>query len=129
MDDDGIGNQVKDIFQISCINLSRCLKSSKMQGNFTLQNTLNIPIIQLPRSQNADPELLLKHYSTSEVSKDNMICKNCKRRPRNHCVKFVKSFPCIFSVVLQICQNDFLQNKSYLVKTKVNLSNTMDLSF
>ena len=26
MDDDGIGKQVRDIFQISCINLSRCLK-------------------------------------------------------------------------------------------------------
>ena len=129
MDDDGIGKQVRDIFQISCINLSRCLKCNEMQGNCTLQNTLNIPIIQLPRSQNTDLESLLKHYSTSEVSKGNMVCKNCKRKPRNHCVKFVKSFPCIFFAVLQRCQYDFLQKKSYLVKTKVNLSNTMDLSF
>ena len=129
MDDDGIGKQVRDIFQISCIKLSRCLKCNEMQGNCTLQNTLNIPIIQLPRSQNTDLESLLKHYSTSEVSKGNMVCKNCKRKPRNHCVKFVKSFPCIFFAVLQRCQYDFLQKKSYLVKTKVNLSNTMDLSF
>ena len=58
-----------------------------------------------------------------------MVCKNCKRKPGNHCVKFVKSFPCIFFVALQRCQYDFLRKKSYLVKTKVKLSNTMDLSF
>ena len=58
-----------------------------------------------------------------------MVCKNCKRKPRNHCVKFVTSFPCIFFAVLQRCQYDFLQKKSYLVKTKVILSNTMDLYF
>ena len=98
-----------------------------MQGNYTLQNTLNIPTFQLPRSQNTDLESLLKHYPISEVSKDKMVCKNCKRKPRNHCVK--KSFPCIFFAVLQICQYDFLQKESYLVKTKVNLSNNMDLSF
>ena len=33
MDDDGTGKQVRDIFQINCINLSRCLKCSEMQGN------------------------------------------------------------------------------------------------
>ena len=44
MDDDGIGKQVRDIFQISCINLSRCLKCNEMQSNCTLQNTSNIPI-------------------------------------------------------------------------------------
>ena len=33
MDDDGTGKQVRDIFQIKCINLSRCLKCSEMQGN------------------------------------------------------------------------------------------------
>ena len=108
MDDDGIGKQVRDIFQISCINLSRCLKCNEMQGNCTLQNTLNIPIIQLPRSQNTDLESLLKHYSTPKVSKGNTGCKNCKRKPRNHCVKFIKSFPCIFFVVLQRCQYHFL---------------------
>ena len=75
MDDDGIGKQVRDIFQISCINLSRCLKCNEMQGNCTLQNTLNIPIIQLPRLQNTDLESLLKHYSTSEVSKLPQISK------------------------------------------------------
>ena len=42
MDYDGIGKQVRYIFQISCINLSRCLKCNEMQGNCTLQNTLNI---------------------------------------------------------------------------------------
>ena len=71
MDYDGIGKQVRYIFQISCINLSRCLKCNEMQGNCTLQNTLNIPIIQLPRSQNTDLESLLKHYSTSEVRISN----------------------------------------------------------
>ena len=79
MDDDGIGKQVRYIFQVSSINLSRCLKCNKIKGNCTLQNTLNIPMIQLPRSQNTDLESLLKHYSTSEVSKGNMVCKNCKR--------------------------------------------------
>ena len=44
-------------------------------------------------------------------------------------MEFVKSFPFIFFVILQRCRYDFLQKKSYLVKTKVNLSNTMDLSF
>ena len=62
-----------------------------MQGNWTLQNTLNIPIFQLLRSQNTDLESLLKHYSAPEVSKGKMVCKNCKRKPKNHCVKFVKS--------------------------------------
>ena len=33
MDDDCIGKQVRDIFQISCINLSRCLKFNEIQGN------------------------------------------------------------------------------------------------
>ena len=33
MDDDCIGKQVRDIFQVSCINLSRCLKCNEMQGN------------------------------------------------------------------------------------------------
>ena len=84
IDDDGIGKQVRDIFQRSCINLIRCLKCNEMQGNCTLQNILNIPIIQLPRSQNTDLKSLLKHYSTSEVGKDNMVCKNCRRKPRNH---------------------------------------------
>ena len=121
MDDDGIGKQVRDIFQISCINLNRCLKCNEMQGNCTLQNTLNIQIIQLPRPQNTDLESLLKHNSNSEVSQGKMVFKNCKRKPRNHCVKFVKSFPSIFFVVLQRCQYGFLQKKSYLVKTKVNL--------
>ena len=79
MDDDGIGKQVRYIFQVSSINLSRCLKCNEIKGNCTLQNTLNIPMIQLPRSQNTDLESLLKHYSTSEVSKGNMVCKNCKR--------------------------------------------------
>ena len=51
MDDDGIGKQVRDIFQISCINLSRCLKCNEMQSNCTLPNILNIPIIQLSKSQ------------------------------------------------------------------------------
>ena len=78
MDDDGIGKQVRDIFQISCINLSRCLKCNEMQGNCTLQNTLNIPIIQLPRSQNTDLESLLKHYLTSYVSKLPQILKCSK---------------------------------------------------
>ena len=32
MDDDDIGKQVRDIFQISCINLSHCLKCNEMQG-------------------------------------------------------------------------------------------------
>ena len=123
MDDDGIAKQVRDIVQISCISLSRCLKCSEMQGNCTLQNTFNILIIQPPRSQNTDLESLLKHYSTSQVSKRNMVCKNCKRKPRNHCVKFVKSFPCILFAVLQRCQYDFFQKKSYFVKSKVNLSN------
>ena len=63
------------------------------------------------------------------MSKGNMACKSCERKPRNHCVRFVKSFPCIFFAVLQRCQYDFLQKKSYLVKAKVNFSNTMDLSF
>ena len=45
MDDDGIGKLVGYIFQISCINLNRCLKCNEMQGNCTLQNTLGIPII------------------------------------------------------------------------------------
>ena len=103
MDYDGIGKQVRYIFQISCINLSRCLKCNEMQGNCTLQNTLNIPIIQLPRSQNTDLESLLKHYSTSEVSKSNMVWKNCNRKPRN------QSFPFIFFAVLQICQNYFFR--------------------
>ena len=129
MDDDGIEKKVRYIFQISCINLSRCLKCNEMQSNCTLQNTLKIPIIQLPRSKNADLESLLKHYSTSEVIKGIMVCKNCKRKPKNHCVKFIKYFPCIFFVVLQRYQYDFLQKKSYLVKTKVGLSNTIDLSF
>ena len=44
-------------------------------------------------------------------------------------MKFVRSFPCIIFAVLQRCQDDFLQKKSYLVKTKVNLNNTMNLSF
>ena len=78
-DDDGIGKQVSDIFQKRCINLSRCLKYNEMQGNCTLQNTLNIPTFQLPRSQNRDLESLLKRYSISEVSKDKMVCKNCKK--------------------------------------------------
>ena len=52
MDDGSTGKQVGDIFQISCTNLGRCFKCNEMQGNCTLQNTLNIPIIQLPRSQN-----------------------------------------------------------------------------
>ena len=107
-DDDGIGKQVRDIFQISCINLSRCSKCNEMQGNCSLQNTLNVPIIQLPRSQNTDLESLLKHYSFPKVSKGNTVCKNCKRKPRNHCVKFIKSFPCIFFVVLKRCQYHFL---------------------
>ena len=50
-----------------------------MQGNCTLQNTLNISIIQRPEFQNTDLDSLLKPYSTSEVSKGNMICKNCKK--------------------------------------------------
>ena len=103
MDDDGIGKQVRDIIQISCINLSRLLTCNEMQSNCTLQNILNIPIIQLPRSQNTDLESLLKHFSTSEVSKSNMVCKNCNRKPRN------QSFPCIFFAVLQICQNCFFR--------------------
>ena len=107
-DDDGIGKQVRDIFQISCINLSRCSKCNEMQGNCSLQNTLNVSIIQLPRSQNTDLESLLKHYSFPKVSKGNTVCKNCKRKPRNHCVKFIKSFPCIFFVVLKRCQYHFL---------------------
>ena len=44
-------------------------------------------------------------------------------------MKFVKSFPCIFYAILQRCQYDSPQKKSYLIKAKVNLSNTMDLSF
>ena len=72
-----------------------------MQGNCTLQNTLTIPIIQLLRSQNTDLESLLKHYSTSEVSEGNIVCKNCKRKPRNNCMEFLKSFSYIFFVVLQ----------------------------
>ena len=62
MDDDGIGKQVRGIIQISCINLSPWLKCNEMQSNCTLQIILNIPIIQLPRSQNTDLESLLKHY-------------------------------------------------------------------
>ena len=65
MDDDGIGKQVRDIFQIRWINLSRSLKCNEMQGNWTLQNTLNIPRSQLPISQKTDLESLLKHYSTA----------------------------------------------------------------
>ena len=61
MDDNVIGKQV---------NIKRKFKSLfEMQGNCTLQNILNIPIIQLPRSQDTDLESLLKHYSPSEVSK------------------------------------------------------------
>ena len=48
MDDDGIGKQLRDIFQISCINLSCCSECNQMQGNCTLQNTLKILIIQFP---------------------------------------------------------------------------------
>ena len=58
-----------------------------------------------------------------------MVYKKCKRKPRNYCVKFGKSSPYIFFAVLQICQFDLLQKKSYLVKAKVNLSNTTNLSF
>ena len=58
-----------------------------------------------------------------------MVCKNCKGKPRNQYVKFVKSFPCIIFGFLQKCQYNFLQKISYLVKTKANLSKTMDLSF
>ena len=75
MDDDVIGKQVRDIFQTSCIYLSCCLKCNEMQGNCTLQNTLDIPVIQLPRSKNTDLESLLKHYSTSQVSKLSQILK------------------------------------------------------
>ena len=114
MDDDGIGKQIRDIFQISCINLSCCSECNEMQGNCTLQNTLNILIIQFPWSQNTDLQLLLKHYSTSKVSKGNVVGKNCKRKPMNHCLKFIKSFLYIFFVVLQRCQYNFLQKESYL---------------
>ena len=61
MDDNVIGKQV---------NIKHKFKLLfEMQGNCTLQNILNIPIIQLPRSQDTDLESLLKHYSPSKVSK------------------------------------------------------------
>ena len=121
-------NKLEIFFQIRCINLSRCLKWNEMQGNWTLQNTLNIPIFQLLRSQNTDLESLLKHYSTPEVSKGKMVCKNCKRKPKNHCVKFVKSSLHILCRFTKMSIR-FSLEKSYLVKTKVNLSNTMNFSF
>ena len=43
-----------------------------MQGNRTLQNTLNTPTIQLPRSQNIDLESLLKHYLNSKANKSTV---------------------------------------------------------
>ena len=61
MNDDGIGKYVREIFEISCIKISRYLKYNKMQVIYALQNTLNIPIIQL--SQNADLESLYKWFA------------------------------------------------------------------
>ena len=58
-----------------------------------------------------------------------MVCKNWKGKPRNQCPKFIKSFPCIIFAVSQKYHYNFIQKKSYLVKTKANLSKTMDLSF
>ena len=93
MDDDGIGKQVRGIFEIHSNNSAS--KITKYRSR--------VPV---------------KHYSTSEVSKGNMVCKNCERKPRNHCVKFVKSFPCIFFTVLERCQYDFLQKKILFSKDK-----------
>ena len=69
MNDDGIGKHVREFFEIRCIKISRYLKCNEMQVTWTLQNTLNIPIIQLLESQNIDLESLHKYYSTFEVSK------------------------------------------------------------
>ena len=121
LDDDMIALYVKSFFEIPVTGINRCLQCNDIQIKTHMDSYHSIKLLVTPlnRSSVVNINSILLCHFTSDINKENMVCRKCQNKDDVHQAKFIENFLEHFFLLFERNQYNFQTKYSKLVDTRI----------